>query len=89
MNQTIVDVVQAAIPAADERIVSYVLWGRTPYPFVQPSARSIYKAASSLQRAATKGVRLCDWCHRVARPRRYTCAACAAALDDAGAKDQG
>jgi hypothetical protein len=77
---TVLDVVRAAIPTADEALADHVLWGRTPYPCGPTSARAIYRAASALRRAGARGVALCEFCHRIARPGEWECESCDAAL---------
>ena len=78
---TVHQVVRAAIPDADDEIVSFIMWARTPYPFGTVSARSIYKAAATLQRAGFNHVRLCDHCDNRARgPEAWECERCYRAL---------
>ena len=59
-------IIRAAIPGATDDVCGWILWGRTPYPMGAISARSVYKAASRIQRAAATGKRLCELCDRLA-----------------------
>ena len=79
------DVIRAAIPGADDATVEHVIWARTPFPMTAVNAREIYRAASRLHRAERNGVRLCDWCDRIARSGDWTCAQCDDALGRAAA----
>lgn len=78
------DVIRAAIPGADDDLCEHVLWSRTPFPIEAPDARSLYRAADRVQRAARSGRRLCDFCDRDAAGR-WCCDGCAAALGGRGA----
>lgn len=69
-------IVQAAIPNATDSVIAHVLWGRTPYPCGRITAQLLYRAASAWRRACEKGLRLCDFCHRVAEPDKWTCTQC-------------
>lgn len=73
-------VIKAAIPDADDGTVDHVLWGRTPYPVGDVTAKSLFRAASAYRRACEHGIHLCDWCHRPAQPGTDLCAGCDAAL---------
>lgn len=72
-------IVRAAIPGAEDDVCEHVLWGMTPFPCGPITAQDIYRAASRLRRASAKGIRLCDWCHRIAM-NGWTCEVCQAAL---------
>jgi len=63
---TILEIIQNAIPNANEELCEYIVWGRTPYPCVGLTAKALYKAASRLKRAIDNGNRLCDFCDRIA-----------------------
>lgn len=76
----LVNVVMAAIPGADQDVAEHVLWSRTSYPAGSVSAREVFDAASRLRRATANGLRLCDFCDRVAREGRWTCVQCHQAL---------
>ncbi len=77
---TFAEAVQAAIPEADDELVDFVMWSRTAYPAITPTAREVYRAANRLRRATAAGRRLCDWCVRLADPPDYCCPSCAKAL---------
>jgi hypothetical protein len=77
---TIAEVVQAAIPDADDSVIDFILWERTPYPAGAITARSIYRAASRLRRASAHNLRLCDYCDHLAIAGKSMCARCATAL---------
>ena len=76
-------IVRAAIPDADEVLVSHILWGRTAYPFCGPEdfARKLYRAASRWRRAAAHKLRLCELCDNVALHGDWTCVDCNAAME--------
>lgn len=74
------DIIKAAIPDADESLCEYIAWGRTAFPFTPVSAKAFYKAASRFHRASHKGVRLCDFCDRVAE-KNGLCLDCKKALN--------
>ena len=76
----IAEIIQAAIPGADEAVCDHVLWGMTPYPCGQISAQSLYRAASRYRRAAANGRRLCELCDNLARDGAWTCQRCDDAL---------
>lgn len=73
------DCVRGAIPSASDSLCDHIVWGRTPFPFTKLTARDFYKAASRYQRAAVRGIRLCDWCDNIAVDE-WTCQACNDAL---------
>lgn len=85
MSLTFADVIRMAIPNADEGTCDHVLWGRTAYPFGNVTARTLYRAAARVRRAGEHGLRLCDFCDRVAQPERWECARCDAVLRDQAA----
>lgn len=72
-------IVQAAIPGADEGLVEHIVWGRTPYPCRGLEAKALYRAASGFIRAWRQGKELCDLCNRLAE-EHHCCASCNAAL---------
>lgn len=74
-------VIRAAIPGASDELCDFILWGRTPYPCGPVTPRSLFKAASAWRRAEEHGLRLCDWCHRLALANDSVCGVCRAALD--------
>ena len=73
-------IIRAAIPNASDEECDFVLWNRTAFPF-QFKAKSLYKSASSFQRAHNNNIRLCDFCDNKAEDGEYTCPRCEAALD--------
>lgn len=73
-------IIRAAIPDATDEACEWVLWERTPYPMGAITARSIYKAASRIQRAATGKKRLCELCDRLAEPEKFICQRCKDAI---------
>ena len=74
------DIVRAAIPDASDELCNHVLWGRTAFPFVQLTARDLYRAASAFWRAQERGNQLCDMCHRLEQPGRWLCVKCDKAM---------
>jgi hypothetical protein len=74
------EVIRSAIPLADDNLCHDILWTRTPFPCGGISARSLYKAATTFDRAAKNKRRLCDFCDNLAQPGRWACAACDRAL---------
>lgn len=70
------DIIRAAIPDADIHLVDHVLWGRTPFPMGKITPQSLYKAASSFNRASAKGKVLCDFCEKLARKNDFLCSNC-------------
>lgn len=81
-------VIRAAIPGADDSLCEYILWERTPFPCGPIWARDIYAAASRWRRADVRGVRLCEFCDRIAETG-LTCASCEAGLQRARARWDG
>lgn len=79
------DIIRAAIPGATDSDVEHVVWGRTAFPMASVSARDLYRAASRLQRATANGIRLCDFCDRIARTGDWMCVSCDDALRRAAA----
>lgn len=73
-------VVEAAIPGASAELCDHVLWTRTSFPAGAVSAPDVYKAASRMRRAQVNGLRLCEWCDRIASEGRWTCVGCQQAL---------
>ena len=76
------DIIKAAIPDASEETCDFILWSRTPFPVGAITARSLYKAASRVQRCSMKGLRLCEFCDNLV-DKGWTCAKRAKALDNA------
>ena len=74
------DVIRAAIPNADQAECEFILWERTSYPFGLLTAKDIYKAAYSFDRACKNHLRLCEYCDRIAQPDKYMCSKCEEAL---------
>jgi len=74
------DIIRAAIPNADDETCSFILWERTPYPFMRITAKTLYAAARRFQRAVNGGLRLCDFCDRMAENNKSVCAKCHKAL---------
>jgi hypothetical protein len=60
-------VIRNAIPAATDSLCEHIIWGRTPYPFVRLTAKSLWKAADRFRRAEEHGVELCEMCDRPAK----------------------
>jgi hypothetical protein len=79
MALTTTDCVRAAIPDASDELCHYIIWGRTPYPFIKLTARDFYKAASGWRRAFANKIQLCDFCDRPAVDG-WTCQPCREAL---------
>jgi len=63
---TIKEIIQNAIPNANEELCEYIFWGRTPYPCGALGAKELYQAARRFRRATDNGLRLCDFCDRIA-----------------------
>jgi len=63
---TVLEIVRAAIPNADQILAEAILWERTSYPCGSVTPRDLYRAAARFHRASAKGVELCEWCDRVA-----------------------
>ena len=80
---TYAEVIRLCIPDADDRLCEHILWGRTPFPMRTVWAKELYRAASAWKRAGAKGVVLCELCHRIAEPKRWTCRHCEDALERA------
>lgn len=74
------DVIKAAIPEADESLCEYMLWERTPYPFGQVTAKSLYRAASRVKRARERKRTLCDFCDNEVTGEAHLCHRCETAL---------
>jgi hypothetical protein len=73
---TIAQVIQAAIPGADEQTCDHILWSRTPFPMGRITARSLFKAASGTRRAAANNIVLCDHCDNRVTDHKWECNAC-------------
>lgn len=74
-------IILAAIPNADARLVEAILWERTPFPMGEVTAKSIYKAASRFNRATIKGIRLCGLCDNISNNEKFMCDSCKSSLD--------
>lgn len=73
-------IIRGAIPDASDALCEHILWGRTPYPCGQITAKSLYRAASRLRRAAESGRHLCDFCDNLAEAGSDLCGDCASVL---------
>ena len=69
-------IIQAAIPNADESTIDHILWGRTPFPCGPITARSLYKAAYQYKRACDNKISLCDFCDQKAVEGKWLCVRC-------------
>ena len=69
-------IIKAAVPGASDSFCEYILWSRTPFPFITVSAKDIYKAAMGANRAIKNNIRLCDFCKNKAVDKGYTCQKC-------------
>lgn len=76
----IYDVIRAAMPQASADLCEHIIWGRTPYPCGQITAKSLYRAAHGFKRATDGGRRLCDCCNRLAI-KNGLCARCRITLN--------
>lgn len=74
-------IIKAAIPDADDSVMSHILWGMTPYPCGRITAKSLYKAASRFKRATANSITLCDLCDNKAVEGGYNCQKCLDALE--------
>jgi hypothetical protein len=74
------EVIRKAIPEASDELCHDILWERTPFPMGKVTARSLYKAADRLRRANANGRQLCELCDNVARPGKFDCQSCDAAM---------
>jgi len=74
------EIIQNAIPGANDDVCEFIMWARTPYPAGAVSAKSLYRAADRFRRANSNGLRLCDMCDRIAMPKRCVCKKCDDAL---------
>jgi len=79
-KMTIKEIIQNAIPNANEELCEYIVWSRTPYPCGALGARELYQAARRLKRATDNGHRLCDLCDRIAILNKSVCKKCDDAL---------
>lgn len=77
---TLSEAVRAAIPDADGQTIDYVIWERTPFPMVRPTARTAYRAAYRMRRAYEHGLVLCELCDRIAGPYGALCIRCSQRL---------
>lgn len=74
-------IIRAVIPEADEELASYIVWERTPYPFGKVTAKTLYKTASRLKRAADHNIELCDYCDNMLQlSDKGTCKKCTKSL---------
>ena len=77
---TITEIIRNAIPNANEELCEYIIWGRTPYPCGALGVKELYQAARRFKRATDNGIRLCDFCDRIAMPKKSVCKKCDFAL---------
>ena len=68
-------IIRAAIPEASDELCEHILWSRTPFPVGAVNAKSLYCAASRLDRAHKHGLVLCEFCDNV-RTHKWTCDRC-------------
>ena len=83
---TPIEIVQKAIPGADDALCDHIVWGRTGFPSFWKSgdpAREIFEAARRFKRAEANGRRLCDHCDREVTDGNYCCPSCSGALEQA------
>lgn len=73
---TFEQVIKAAMPDADRDMIHYVLWERTPFPFVKLTARSLFKSTDRIRRTSSNGNRLCEFCDRLVPGGKWTCEQC-------------
>jgi len=73
-------IIRAAIPDATDEVCEWILWERTPFPVGAISARSVYRAAARVRRAAAGKKRLCELCDRLAEPGKWICHRCKDAI---------
>jgi hypothetical protein len=76
------NVVRAAIPQAQEELVNYILWERTPFPVGSVSARDLYRAANRWERARKNGLTLCPFCNNKMEPEKFHCVSCQKHFDE-------
>ena len=76
-------IIKAAIPHATDRLMDYIVWGRTPFPCGPVSAKQLYKAASGYQRATANNIILCEFCDNKAPTGKYACDRCESVLSKA------
>lgn len=74
-------IVRAAIPDADDEVISHIVWARTCYPFGEVTPRDLYRAASRWRRAGEHKLRLCDHCDNVALHGEWMCVNCRDGLE--------
>ncbi len=74
------EIIQKAIPEANNDLCEYILWAMTPFPCGAVSPRSLFKAADRLKRANANGRRLCDFCNNEVHGDDWTCPSCTRAL---------
>ena len=78
----ILEIVRAVIPNANNEVVDFLMWNRTPFPIGPTPTKSIYRAASTWQRACKNKIALCDFCdNKVAT--KFLCVKCDSALKSA------
>lgn len=77
---TFIELAKAAWPGISDADADYLLWNCTPFPF-ETNPRILFKRIAGARRAAARGLRLCDFCHRPAVGDGWCCASCEAALE--------
>lgn len=85
---TFEEVIKAAVPDATPGFCEHVLWGRTPFPMGQVTARSLWLAARRTYRAAQNNIYLCDLCDNRVRRGQFNCRKCQAVLDGAARSNE-
>lgn len=72
------DVVRKAIPDASDSLCEYIVWGRTPFPFIGPPeiVKLIYRAARRYLRAEANNIVLCELCSNKAFDGEDLCFNC-------------
>lgn len=76
-------IIRSAIPNADDAIIDYILWERTPFPCRTQSARELYLAAYRQNRAWANEIQLCDLCDNKVTNDGHVCDKCRSLLDSA------
>lgn len=60
---SIARIISEGYPHADASIADEIMWQRTAYPFIEPSAKELYKTANLLYRATCNNIALCEFCN--------------------------
>jgi len=79
-DMLITEIIRNSIPEANDELCEHILWGRTPYPVGAITTKSLYQAANRYKRARDNGIRLCDFCDKIAMPHKCVCSSCDKAL---------